>query len=37
MFFTVKNISNFAEVTSEKGFTTMTHLGISRDVTCHRL
>ena len=32
-----KNVSNFAEVTREKLFTTMTPLGISRDVTCHRL
>ena len=32
-----KNISNFAEATCEKQFTTMTPLGMSRDVTCHRL
>ena len=32
-----KNISNFAEATREKRFTTMTPLGMSRDVTCHRL
>ena len=32
-----KNISNFAKATREKRFTTMTPLGMSRDVTCHRL
>ena len=32
-----KNISNFAEATREKRFTTMTPLDMSRDVTCHRL
>ena len=32
-----KNISNFTEATREKRFTTMTPLGTSRDVTCHRL
>ena len=32
-----KNISNFAETTREKRFTTMTPLDMSRDVTCHRL
>ena len=32
-----KNISNFAEATREKRFTTMTPLGMSRDVMCHRL
>ena len=32
-----KNISDFAEATREKRFTTMTPLGMSRDVTCHRL
>ena len=32
-----KNMSNFAEATREKRFTTMTPLGMSRDVTCHRL
>ena len=32
-----KNISNFAEATREKRFTTMTPLCISRDVTCHRI
>ena len=38
MLFTAeKNISNFAEATREKRFTTMTPLGMSRDVTCHRL
>ena len=32
-----ENISNFAEETHAKQFTTMTPLGMSRDVTCHRL
>ena len=32
-----KNISNFAEATREKRFTTMTPLGMSRDVACHKL
>ena len=32
-----KNISNFAEATREKRFTTMAPLGMLRDVTCHRL
>ena len=32
-----KYISNFAKATREKRFTTMTPLGMSRDVTCHRL
>ena len=32
-----KNISNFAEATREKRFTTMMPLGMSRDVMCHRL
>ena len=32
-----KNIANFAEATREKRFTTITPLGMSRDVTCHRL
>ena len=32
-----KNISNFAEAMREKRFTTMMPLGMSRDVTCHRL
>ena len=32
-----KNISNFAEATREKQFMTMTPLGMSSDVTCHRL
>ena len=31
-----KNISNFAEATREIRFTTMTPLGMSRDVKCHR-
>ena len=31
------NISNLAEATHEKRFTTMTPLDMSRDVTCHRL
>ena len=32
-----KNSSNFAEATRENRFTTMTPLGMSRDVTCRRL
>ena len=32
-----KKISYFAEATRENRFTTMTPLGMSRDVTCHRL
>ena len=32
-----KNIWNFADATRENRFTTMTPLGMSRDVTCHRL
>ena len=32
-----KNISNFAEATREKRFTTMMPLGMSCDVKCHRL
>ena len=32
-----KKISNFAEATREKRFTTMTPWDMSRDVTCHRL
>ena len=32
-----KHISNFAEATRVKRVTTMTSLGTSRDVTCHRL
>ena len=32
-----KNISNFAETTREKRFTTMRPLGISHDITCHRI
>ena len=36
-FLLQKNISNFAEATREKLFTTMTPLGMSRDVRCHRL
>ena len=36
-FYLRKNISNFAEATREKRFTTMTPLDMSRDVTCHSL
>ena len=32
-----RKISDFAEATREKRFTTMTPLGMSRDVMCHRL
>ena len=34
-FLLQKNITNIAEATSEKRFTTMTPLGMSCDVTCH--
>ena len=37
MHFTAESISNIAEATHEKRFTTMTPLGMSRDITCHRL
>ena len=36
-FFLRKNIFNFAEATREKRFTTMTPLGMSRDVACYSL
>ena len=36
-FLLQKNISNFTEATCEKQSMTMMPLGMSRDITCHRL